>query len=390
MAQQPPPASRPAPLPLTVESVPVPAGANTTEPQITAGGGKAILSWLELQGPRATLKFAVRSGGQWSEAKIVASGDDFMINSADVPSVIALADGTLAAQWLQQDGPDPESYKIRIAFSKDNGTTWSAPVYPHHDKAETQHGFVSMFHAPGGGLGLVWLDGRAIRPEAPEGAGNMAMRATTFGADGKQRVETVVDQRVCECCQTSAAETADGVIVAYRNRSTNEIRDIYVTRLAAGRWTPPVVVHNDGWRIEGCPVNGPAVSARNRDVAVAWFTGKGNQEHAFIAFSHDGGRTFGSPVRVDDQSALGRVDLELLDDGSAAVTWVEAGNPSQLKVRRVEPGGAMSASVRVAESSGTRVPRLGRSGDELIFAWTATDNDQPRIRTAHASLPPAK
>jgi hypothetical protein len=364
-----------------------PAGPVSTEPQLAGRAGRTLLSWLELQGPRATLKFAEWTGAAWSDARTVAAGDDFMVNAADTPSVVALDDGTLAAQWLQQDGPDPEAYRIRLAFSKDDGRTWSAPVYPHHDNAQVQHGFVSLFQAPGAGLGLVWLDGRAISPDAPDGAGNMALRATLFGADGRQGVESVVDARVCECCQTSAAETADGVIVAYRNRSATEIRDIYMTRLSRGRWTPPVPVHNDGWKITGCPVNGPAVSAHGRDVVVAWFTGKSDPPHAFAVFSHDAGRTFGAPVRLDDQSALGRVDVEMLDDGSAVATWVEAGNPSQFKARRVDPSGVAGPSVRIADSSGTRIPRLGRAGDALVFAWTATENDQPHVRTARAALP---
>ena len=215
----------------------------------------------------------------------------------------------------------------------------------------------------------------------------MALRAAIFGPDGKQRGERVVDARVCECCPTAAAATSEGVIVAYRNRSASEIRDIYVTRLVAGQWTLPVAVHNDGWRIKACPVNGPAISARNRDVVVAWFTAKGGEGHTFVAFSHDAGRTFAAPVRVDETGSLGRVGVELLADGSAVATWVEFNSDhSQFRARRVEPNGATGPSVRVADSTGTRYPRLAQAGDELLFAWTDTDNGQPRVRTARASL----
>ena len=373
----------------TIEALAAPTMANTTEPQLTSRDGRTVLSWLELQGPRTTLKFAERTAAGWSEVRTVAEGNDFMVNSADVPSVVLLADGTVVAHWLQQDGPDPESYKLRLAWSKDGGRMWSDPLSPHHDKVQTQHGFGSLFQVPGGGLGLVWLDGRAIRPDAPEGVGNMALRATTFGTDGRQRVESVVDSRVCECCPTAAADTSDGVIVAYRNRSASEIRDIYVTRLVAGRWTPPRAVHNDGWRVKGCPVNGPAISARDRTVVVAWFTEKAGQGHAFAAFSRDGGQTFGSPIRLDDQSALGRVGVQLLPDGSAVATWVEFGQPnSQFRARWIDASGTEGPTVRVADSTGTRYPRLAQSGNELLFAWTETQNDEPHVRTARAALPP--
>jgi hypothetical protein len=217
----------------------------------------------------------------------------------------------------------------------------------------------------------------------------MALRAATFDATGKQLKESVVDARVCECCPTAAAETADGVIVAYRNRSPGEVRDIYVTRLASGRWTPPVAVHRDGWVIKACPINGPAISAHGRDVAVAWFTGKGGTGHAYVAFSHDSGSTFGSPVRLDDVTSLGRVGVELLSDGSAVGTWVEFASenkPSTFMVRRVDAKGQRGSAVRIADSGGTRYPRVALSGNELLFAWTEAGDRPSRVRTAHAVL----
>ena len=378
------------------EPLPSPAGANSMEPQLTTEGSRTILNWLERAGTHTALKFAERTASGWSDVRTAAEGNDFMVNAADVPSVRLLADGTLVAQWLQEDGPDPESYKLRLSMSRDAGRTWSAPASPHHDTVQTQHGFASLFQAPGAGLGLVWLDGRAIKPDAPEGVGNMALRAAIFDANGSERPETVVDSRVCECCPTAAAATSEGTIVAYRNRSDNEIRDIYVTTFVNGRWTPPVAVHNDGWRITGCPVNGPAISARGRDVAVAWFTAKDDQGHSFVAFSHDAGRTFGAPVRVDDVSSPGRVGVEVLSDTSAIVSWVET--PSQqspqapqapqatFSARRVDDHGKRGAAVAVGDSTGTRYPRLARFGDDVLFAWTATDKGVPRVLTARARI----
>lgn len=380
---------------LAIEPLPSPASTNTAEPQLTVQGERAILSWIERAGPRATLKLAERTAAGWSEPRVVVSGTNLFVNFADVPSVRALADGTLAAHWLQEGGGNPDAYDVRLAWSKDGGRIWSRPTSPHHDGTKTQHGFASLFQAPGAGLGVVWLDGRTTNPEAPEGspeAGNMGLRAAVFGPDGKQQSEMLVAPRVCECCSTATAVTSDGPIVAFRNRSDKEIRDIYVSRFADGRWSAPVPVHNDGWKIDACPINGPALSARNRDVAVAWFTAQQNQPRAFAAFSRDAGRTFGSPIRVDDAGSLGRVNIVLLQDGSAAVSWIEFANQrSQFKVRQVEPDGSRSTAVSVAgiaDGQTSGVPRLVQNRDELLFAWTETDKGASRVRTAKASLAP--
>jgi BNR repeat protein len=371
-----------APAPLRIESLPSPAGANSSEPQLTAEGDRVILSWLEMNGERATLKFAERTASGWSNAQTVASGTHFFVNSFDVPSVHALADGTLAAHWEERLGADEDSdaSKVMLAWSKDKGHTWSAPVSPHHDGTQTEHGFVSLFQAPGAGLGLVWIDGRATNPETE--SGDMSLRASVYDAAGKQLRETVVVPRVCECCSTSAAETSDAVIVAFRNRSATEVRDIYVTSLANGRWSAPAIVHADGWMIDACPINGPSVAAKGRDVAVAWFMAKNDQGRAFVAFSHDAGRTFGAPVRVDDAASLGRLGVQLLEDGSAVVIWIEKGpQRSQFRVRIISPAGMRSAPVTIADTEGSRYPRMTRHGDELLFSWTDTDKGS-QVRTA--------
>ena len=234
-----------------------------------------------------------------------------MVNSADVPSVRPLPDGTLAAHWMEENGPDPEAYDLRVAWSAD-GRSWSPPVAPNRDKTISQHGFATLFPMAGGGMGLVWLDGRATHGDE----GDMQLRAAMFDKSHKQLSDTVIDTRVCECCPTSVALTADGPIAVYRNRSAGEIRDIYVTRLLAGRWTMPVAVHRDNFKIEGCPVNGPSIAARAQDVVVAWFTAPNEKNRSYLAFSHDGGKTFGAPVRADDVESLGRVVVARRRSGS--------------------------------------------------------------------------
>jgi hypothetical protein len=104
-----------------------------------------------------------------------------------------------------------------------------------------------------------------------------------------------------------------------------------------------------------------------------------------LAFSGDGGQHFGDPIRVDDAGSLGRVDVELLPDGSAVVAWMElAGDQAAFKFRRIEQNGQRSAAVTVADMGANRNsghPRMALRGNELVFAWTGTD-DSLRVQTA--------
>jgi len=390
-------AQRPVPVswPLVVERLPALAAAGSAQPQLSTSDRGIILSWVERDAGLATLKFSERTAAGWSAVRQVASGTDWFVNWADVPSVVRLADGALAAHWLQKSGPDTYAYDVRLAYSKDDGKTWSPSFMPHSDGTKTEHGFATLFQMPGAGLGLVWLDGRSMKPSTGHAghdaaAGTMSVRFASFDRDWRQTAEVPLDLRVCECCPTSAAVTVDGPIAAFRNRTEDEVRDIHVSRFENGKWTESVAVHDDGWKIAGCPVNGPMLSARGRDVAIAWFTGKDEQGRAFVSFSKDAGRTFGAPIRLDEIGTLGRVDVELLSDGSAVASWIESsGGRAQFMARRVEASGARSPAVTVSDLAGGRAsgyPRVAWHADELVFAWTDTAEARSRVQTAVARI----
>lgn len=387
-----------SPWELTPAALSTPAASDSAQPQLSVSKQGVILSWVERKGPEATLKFSERTSGAWSAPRTVASGNDWFVNWADVPSVVRLDNGTLVGHWLQKSGDDTYAYDVRLSYSTDDGKTWSKPFSPHHDKTKTEHGFATLFQMPRAGLGLVWLDGRNMKPgghgdsHAEDGKDEMSLRFATFDAAWKQTTETALDLRVCECCPTTVAVTSDGPLVAYRDRSKDETRDIYVTRLENGKWTEPTAVHADGWKIPACPVNGPALSARGREVAVAWFNAKADQPRAFAALSSDAGRTFGAPVRVDDVASLGRVDVELLPDGSAAAAYVEfADQKASFRVRLVRRDGTRSDPVIIAGMVGNRssgYPRMVLHGTELVFAWTERDGRASQVQTSVASLRP--
>jgi hypothetical protein len=365
-----------SPWAVKVESIPAPPVGHTDSPQLTSSISGIILSWVEHRGGTAYLRFAQRTASGWSDTRTVASGGNWFLSWADVPAVMRLSSGTLVANWYPATDADAEAYDIRLSYSSDAGKSWAKPFGPHSDRTRTQHGFVSMVEMPDTSLGLIWLDGRdqALNKTDP-GGGAMGLYFGRYDTAWKQTAEQAIDDRVCECCPTTAVVTADGVLTAFRDRSPREIRDINVARLdtasSAGTWTPARPIHVDNWMIEACPVNGPMLSARGQDVVAAWFTGKDEMPRAYAAFSGDAGRTWSNPIRVDDASTLGHVDVELLDDGSAAVSWMEFANQrSSFRLRRIERSGARSAALEVTPNRVTGYPRISRTGKELLVAWT--------------------
>ena len=387
----------PAGAALEVRESESPAGHDSREPELTVSAdGRVILSWVEkLEEKRHALRFATRDASGWSGARTVAEGDNWFVNWADFPSVIALPDGSMAAHWLVKSGKSTYAYDVNIARSKDNGQTWGRPIVPHTDRTQTEHGFVSLLPLSDGRAGAVWVDGRATK-DVKEGHDedvplpvSMQLRYAAIDADGKLSDEAVLDERICECCQTSAAMTSEGVIAAYRDRSDKEVRDIHFVRRQGEGWSGSRPVHADNWEINGCPVNGPSVAADGRRVALAWFTGEGDTPRVQVAFSGDAGATFGAPTRVDDGEAMGRVDVVLLADGSALVCWMSGSvEGGANKVRRVALDGtlgpmAIISKTDISRSSG--FPRMARLGDTVHFAWTQFGKPA-RVRTATADV----
>lgn len=381
---------------LTIQRTESPATGDSREPELTATpDGRIILSWVEKTGEkRYALRAAMLDPDQWNEPRTVSEGENWFVNWADFPSVVALKSGSLAAHWLVKSAASTYAYDVNISQSSDTGKSWSKPLVPHRDNTQTEHGFVSLIPLADGRLGAVWLDGRNMKDmkesdEHAPAAESMTLRYVAIDDAGNMSDEAQLDERVCECCQTSGALTSQGPIAVYRDRSPNEVRDIYVVRQVNGSWTTPQAVFADNWEINGCPVNGPSIAADGARVVVAWFTSAGNTPRVKVAFSEDAGATFSKPIQVDDGETLGRVDALLLSDGSALVCWL-SGNAAggAIKVRRVQANGAVGppavlATTDISRSSG--FPRMARLGDKVHFAWTEFGKPS-HVRTAVANV----
>jgi len=376
---------------IPVVELPGPAAEGAMLPHLAAlRPDGLVLSWVEpAGGGQFALKFSTFNKAGWdANPRVVAQGSDWFVNWADFPAVVPIDAMHWSAHWLVKRPGGDYAYDIALSVSADSGASWKPAVTPHLDGTPTEHGFVSRFPVAGG-FAIAWLDGRETSASdhathSATDAGAMTLRAARIGFDGELGQQFLVDSRVCDCCQTAATMTRRGALLAYRDRSEQELRDISVARFENGKWQALAGTKTDGWKINGCPVNGPAIDAIGNNVALAWFTAADNRPRVMLALSRYAGDDFSDPILIEE-NALGRVDVVALDDGGAVVSWLaQTGQGAEIRLRRVDAGGEMSpirtvAATQPARSSG--FPQLARKGDDLVLAWTVV-GDPSNVRTA--------
>lgn len=373
---------------LQVQTLGTPAAVQSRTPRLGADEHGVRLSWIEERKTAdgasiAELRFASLDGDQWSAPQAIARGDRWIVNWADFPAVAALDDKNLVAHYLERSGTDTYDYHVQLVRSADAGKTWNAPMRLHSDTGPGEHGFVSWAPLGDHGIAAVWLDGRNMKSKTAS-SGPMALYTRVITQGGVMGDEILLDERVCDCCQTAAVRASDGaLLVAYRDRSNDEVRDISVIRLVRGSEPEPVWNSRDGWKIAGCPVNGPVLAVTVERVALVWFTvGSDASGRVLCAFSEDGGKSFSSPTKLVGDDAMGRVDAVFDSEGKLIVTWLEtAGEKANWRVARIDDRGTMidvdtAAVVSINRDSG--LARLACDDHGVILAYTEPGTS-PRV-----------
>jgi Cu/Ag efflux protein CusF len=277
-----------------------------------------------------------------------------------------------------------------VSTSTDHGKTWAAAVPLSTESPTTE--FASLAALLNGDWLAVWLDGRA-KPASD----NMQLYSRIIGSDDP---DTLVDNRVCDCCSLSTLVLPTGaVLTAYRDRSATEIRDMAFASFSRGQWTSLPFPAADNWKIEGCPVNGPALSRRGAQIAVAWYTAADEKPLVRIARSTDIGKHWNLVKSVSDPDLKprGAVSSAVLRDGAQWTTWVESNGA--IALRGINARGELGAISRLTNttSAGTRAggtPRMvvvdNRSDQParlLVIRTDPGDENQPgRVTTHLASI----
>ena len=339
-----------------------------------AGGTPVYLSWLQPQPVSGVeLLFSrLEATGRWSNPRVIVRDRRLFSNYADHPSIEVLPNGSLVAHWLVRNpgAKGPYGTGLEVSMSTDGGRTWRTLYRAGISNIEDYTGFVSVLPVEKG-----FMTAYLAPPDVAVGEHIKTLRVAMFDAHGKTVSDDVIDADVCTCCPTATTMTPDGPVVAYRDHRANQIRDISIGRQMNGRWQEPQTVSADGWQINGCPTDGPALFSHGSDLGVAWFTRAHDIPQVKVAFSSDSGRQFTPALRVDGGNPIGRVDLQFTDNQDAIVSWIErTASRNEICLRRVSRSGRMSAiqtSGASAEGRAAGFPKTRIVGKNVLLVWKA-------------------
>ncbi|GER58954.1 hypothetical protein ULMA_10620 [Patiriisocius marinus] len=372
-----------------------PIKENSATPRLFSSDSKLFMSWVFKMEEVAHLEFAAFDGKMWNSPFIVSKGKDWFNNWADFPTITE-SNKNILTTYLQKSAADTYTYDIKVNVYDDSLKKWKKNILLHTDGTKSEHGFVSTSSDEKGGFFVSWLDGRNTaggghHNEGHSTDGAMTLRTAHISAKGIISNEHEVDSRVCDCCGTSMATLSSGPVVVYRDRSEDEIRDISISRNINGVWTQPQSIYKDNWKISGCPVNGPTVSAFEESLAVAWFTGVNEKNKVQLIFSEDGGETFGLPIRIDTNLTLGRVDVVMLSKNEAVVSWMEqVDDETLIQLMKVNSNGSKGEVITLSNTSAERAsgfPQIELFENKIFAAMTITSKDKPStIKTVSVNI----
>lgn len=347
--------------------------------------GGAYLSWIDpLAGGGHALRYSRWNGAAWSSANTIASGQGWFVNWADFPALAVTPDGSMLAHWLtKSEGAGTYGYGIRVARKAPGSNTWKQIFGANLTDKEDYAGFLS-FVVTGNTAGAVYL---APPPNAERSAAahnhdahdagevehRKTLRYAAFNANGTVASDREIDADTCSCCQTTVVSTPAGLLAAYRDHAPGEIRDIAVVRLVNGKWTEPKPLNRDGWKINGCPTEGPSAAVQGERLGIAWLTRAQDKPRIQMSLSANSGAAFGEPIRIDDGNPYGHPNVTLFDEQHYLVAWLErVPQGAELRMRRVSMTGVMSPSVTLANVAAARsagLPKIVVTGNQLLLAW---------------------
>ena len=359
---------------------------NNAQPSLVSTNGSLSLTWISSDADmNASLNFRQYKNENWTDPQTFAVGSNWFVNWADFPTHAISGDQVLTS-YLKKSASGTYTYDVFLSLHKLSGEKIIEDFILNTDGFNAEHGFVSIAAKDNDGFFVTWLDGRnTVEKDINGNHKPMTIRFAEITNAGDIISETELDSSVCDCCQTSITYSDKGPVVVYRDRSDKEVRDIYVTRNINDNWENPIPVHNDGWIIYGCPVNGPKVVSNSKNLAVSWFTVFDGKPTVNLSFSESYGSSFSSPIKINDLNAIGRVDAAFLNEKEVIVSYMEGDDfGTYLRIKKVSIDGKVSEPITISKidsGRGTGVPQLEILNGEIFIMWTVFDDKNNQLKT---------
>ena len=364
---------------------------SNAQPSLVSGEGSLSLSWISSNdGKKSSLNFSQFKEGKWVNTQTMATGSNWFVNWADFPAH-AINENLILSSYLKKSDSGTYTYDVILSLQKLSGEKVKEDFLLHNDGVKAEHGFVSIIPNDNQGFFITWLDGRNTVDNDLDGYHKpMTIRFAEITNKGDIIDESELDSATCDCCQTSIAVTNKGPVVVYRDRSDKEVRDIYIARKINGIWEVPTPIHNDGWEINGCPVNGPKVASNSNNLAISWFTVSNKKPTVNLSFSKSNGASFGTPIKINDDDSIGRVDVAFLNPQEVLVSYIEGDDVgTYLRIKKVSIDGKISAPITISKIDGGRstgVPQLEILDNEAFIVWTVFEGEKNQLKTVKLSV----
>ena len=300
--------------------------------------GEVMLSWTEkdLQGVTSfCVAFSKDNGKTFGDKKTIYSGMGIGNSRMMRARVLAKKDGSLVAVFINNSAPQAggggrggRSSNIVYCTSKDGGSTWTSPAAVDSDpKQGIVRGFFDAIVMSNDEIAVVYLKDVANSTKHEER--DLRLVVTK---NGEMQPEKLIDPVVCDCCPINMLIDADGALnIIYRDNNDN-IRDMarMVSTDNGATFSKPEIIHNDGWKINGCPHSGAVSSTYGKSALIAWFSGAETESGVRLA-TREGKKLF----VLEDASAKNPYLVE--SPKSAVMLWEQnvENNVSKLAYRKI-------------------------------------------------------
>lgn len=352
--------------------------------------GEVMLSWTEkdLQGTTSfCLAFSKDNGKTFGEKKVIFAGTGIGNSRMMRARVLAKKDGSLVAVFTNSTasqapaggGRGGRSSNIVYCVSKDGGSTWTAPASVDSDpKQGIVRGFFDAIVMPNDEIAVVYLKDVANSTKHEERDLRLVLTK-----DGVMQPEMLIDPVVCDCCPINMLIDANGALnIVYRDNNDN-IRDMarIVSTDNGATFSKPEIIHNDGWKINGCPHSGAVSSTYGKSALVAWFSGAEKEMGVRLA-TREGKKL----VVLEDASAK---NPYLVDSPKSAVMLWEQNaenGASKIAYRTIKDDKVSTTKWADGTSNATNLVALSVDNQILVAYEVKQSNKRNTIKVSNVVL----